>query len=201
LLSPSSEAVLCSSNWLWISPQAATEERVRPLEENKTMYLMKPIFCFLLAGISCTPAVEESTPGFTLRPIGWVRKDHQKTRIVIDREFQPGLLGLDGFSHVYVLYWFDRNDNPEKRSVLQVHPRGNPSNPLSGVFATRSPARPNLIALSLCRIIEIKDNIVEIDAIDALPDSPVLDLKPFTPHSEAKDAIVPDWIGGSTPEH
>jgi tRNA-Thr(GGU) m(6)t(6)A37 methyltransferase TsaA len=159
---------------------------------------MRLILSFLVAGISCSSAVEEMTPEFTLRPIGWVRKAKQKTSIVVDKEFQTGLLGLEGFSHVYVFYWFDRNDNPDKRSVLQVHPRGNTKNPLTGVFATRSPARPNLIALTLCRIIEIKDNIIEIEDIDALPDSPVLDLKPFIPHSEIENAVVPDWLGDET---
>lgn len=65
----------------------------------------------------------------------------------------------------------------------------------SGVFATRSPVRPILIGMSLCRILSIKDNIIEIDAIDALPDSPVLDLKPFIPQSENVEALAPGWIG------
>jgi tRNA-Thr(GGU) m(6)t(6)A37 methyltransferase TsaA len=101
---------------------------------------------------------------------------------------------------VYVFYWFDRNDNPEKRSVLQVHPRNDKQNPLTGVFATRSPARPNLIALSLCRIIKVEDNTIEIDRIDALPDTPVLDLKPFIPQAEAENAVIPDWLRGTSAE-
>jgi tRNA-Thr(GGU) m(6)t(6)A37 methyltransferase TsaA len=139
-------------------------------------------------------AAKESTREFTVNPIGWVRKTPESIGIILNREYQSGLLGLDEFSHVYVFYWFDRNDNPEKRSVLQVHPRGDKQNPLTGVFATRSPARPNLIALTLCRIIEVKDNIIEVDRIDALPDTPVLDLKPFIPHSETSEATVPSWV-------
>ena len=135
---------------------------------------------------------------FTVHSIGWVKKAQGKTTIVLDKKYQPGLQGLDGFSHVYVLYWFGRNDNPEKRSVLQVHPRGNKQNPLTGVFATRSPARPNLIALSLCKIIEIKDNVIEIENIDALPDTPVLDLKPFISQFESKNAVVPEWLRSGT---
>jgi tRNA (Thr-GGU) A37 N-methylase len=61
---------------------------------------------------------------------------------------------------------------------LQVHPRGNPDNPLRGVFATRSPFRPNLIALSQVKLLAVRDNLIEIDAIDAFADTPVLDLKP-----------------------
>ncbi|MBV2097138.1 MAG: SAM-dependent methyltransferase, partial [Candidatus Thiodiazotropha sp. (ex Codakia orbicularis)] len=79
---------------------------------------------------------------------------------------------------IWVLYWFDRNDTPERRGILQVHPRGNPDNPLRGVFATRAPVRPNLIALSRCRILSIAANRIEIDGIDAFPDTPVLDIKP-----------------------
>jgi tRNA (Thr-GGU) A37 N-methylase len=77
-----------------------------------------------------------------------------------------------------VLDWFDRNDTPEQRSILKVHPRGNPANPLRGVFATRAPVRPNLIVLNRVRILSVKGNGIEIDGIDAFADTPVLDIKP-----------------------
>ncbi|MEW8028267.1 MAG: tRNA (N6-threonylcarbamoyladenosine(37)-N6)-methyltransferase TrmO [Candidatus Thiodiazotropha sp.] len=111
-------------------------------------------------------------------PIGWVRKHGGKTVIEVEEAYMPALLGLDQFDAIWVLYWFDRNDTPERRSILQVHPRGDPDNPLRGVFATRAPVRPNLIALSRCRIISIRGNRIEIDGIDAFPDTPVLDIKP-----------------------
>lgn len=114
---------------------------------------------------------------FTLYPIGKVVKENGKTMIVLDKKFQPGLLGLEKHSHVTVVYWFDRNDTPRKRAILQVHPRANKNNPLTGVFATHSPFRPNLIAISRCNIISINENVIEVDQIDALPGSPVLDLK------------------------
>ncbi|MFZ5831378.1 MAG: tRNA (N6-threonylcarbamoyladenosine(37)-N6)-methyltransferase TrmO, partial [Planctomycetota bacterium] len=111
-------------------------------------------------------------------------------------KYQPGLLGLEGFSHIYLFWWFDRNDTPEKRATLQVHPRGNPENPLTGVFATRSPVRPNLIALTLCKVVSIQENIIEIASTDAFDGTPVLDIKPFIPdYDTAKGATVPDWIG------
>ena len=107
-----------------------------------------------------------------------------------------GLLGLDAWSHVQVIWWFDQNDTPEKRAVLQVRPRGNPQNPLTGVFATRSPMRPNLIALSLCKILAVKENTVEIDSIDAFDATPVIDLKPYAPGLDAAAEVrVPDWAG------
>lgn len=114
---------------------------------------------------------------FTVYPIGYVRKAEGRTTIVLDKKYQPGLLRFEKLSEVWVLWWFDRNDTPEKRSILQVHPRGDPDNPLTGVFATHSPVRPNLIAMTRCKIISVKENVIEIESIDAFPDTPVLDLK------------------------
>lgn len=114
---------------------------------------------------------------FILHPIGYVKKHEGRTMIVLDEKYQPGLLRFGSLSEAWVLWWFDRNDTPEKRSILQVHPGGNPENPLTGVFATHSPVRPNLIAMSRCKIISVKDNVIEIDSIDAFPGTPVLDLK------------------------
>jgi tRNA-Thr(GGU) m(6)t(6)A37 methyltransferase TsaA len=132
---------------------------------------------------------------FVVRPIGRVEKTDDCTRIVLDKKHQPGLLGLEGFSHIYVFWWFDQNDSPEKRAVLQVHPRGNPQNPLTGVFATRSPVRPNLIALTLCKVVSIRENIVEVEKIDAFSATPVLDIKPFiSGYDTATDARSPDWL-------
>lgn len=114
---------------------------------------------------------------FALYPIGTVVKEGGRSYLVLDKKYEPGLMGLESFSEVTVVYWFDRNDTPERRATLQVHPRGDPQNPLRGVFATRSPFPPNLIAISRCRIVAIRGNVVEVDDIDALPGSPVLDLK------------------------
>ena len=137
---------------------------------------------------------QPATTEFKVRPIGHIKKADDRTRIVLDKQYQPGLLGLEGFSHVLVFWWFDKNDTPEGRAVLQVHPRGNPQNPLTGVFATRSPRRPNLIALTLCKVLAVKDNVVEIDKTDAFDGTPVLDIKPFLPgYDTAEDAKVPEW--------
>ena len=140
-------------------------------------------------------ASEEETV-YRIYPIGRVHKEDGKTFLEIDARYEDGLLGLDGFSHVHVFWWFDRNDTPEKRKVLRVHPRGNRNNPLTGVFATRSPARPNLIALTTCRIERIEGRRVYLDKIDAFAGTPVIDLKPYiTGIDRAADVRLPDWIG------
>jgi tRNA-Thr(GGU) m(6)t(6)A37 methyltransferase TsaA len=115
---------------------------------------------------------------YEVHPIGWVRKAGGQTTIEIDERLRPALMGVEGLDSIWVLYWFDRNDTPEQRSILQVHPRGDPGNPLRGVFATRAPVRPNLIALSRCRVLAVRGNVIEIEGIDAFADTPVLDIKP-----------------------
>ena len=135
---------------------------------------------FCVAGCATPSAANKDQAGkrqFALYPIGRVAKEDGKTMIVLDKEYQPGLLGLERHSHVTVVYWFDRNDTAEKRAILKVHPQGNMKNPLTGVFATHSPVRPNLIAISKCNIISILENVIEIEDIDAFDGSPVLDLK------------------------
>lgn len=145
--------------------------------------ILKHLFlaAFLFTSAWSTSAEEANQnikPGFQVWPIGWVRKTEDRTYIEINKEYQAALMGVEKLDSIWVLYWFDRNDKPELRSILQVHPRGNKENPLRGVFATRAPVRPNLIALSRCDVLSVKDNIIEIDSIDAFPDTPVLDIKP-----------------------
>jgi tRNA-Thr(GGU) m(6)t(6)A37 methyltransferase TsaA len=145
---------------------------------------------------SNTPKKESASSSFELHPVGRIEKKANSVCLNIYKKYADALKGLDGFSHVFVLYWFDRNDTPEKRNILQVHPRGNKKNPLTGVFACRAPVRPNLIALSLCKIISVKNNIVYIENIDALDNSPILDIKPYIPQIDhiIKDVCVPDWL-------
>ena len=151
---------------------------------------------FAVVGRPLLRAEEPAEKSFTLHPIGSVQKIGERMVIVLDKKYQPGLLGLDGFSHVQVIWWFDKNDTPQKRAVLQVHPRGDQNNPLTGVFACRAPVRPNLIALSLCKIVSVKDNVVEVEKIDAFEGTPVLDLKPYTPGNDSASGVkVPSWAG------
>jgi len=143
----------------------------------------------------------EQTTGqqLILRPVGSVHKQNGRTTLVLNKEVEPALRGLGDWSHVWVLWWFDRNNTPDKRSILQIHPHpmGNKKNPLTGVFACRAPVRPNPIALTLCRVLSVKDNLVEIDKIDAFADTPILDLKPYIPGYDSAKASVPYWLKNS----
>jgi tRNA-Thr(GGU) m(6)t(6)A37 methyltransferase TsaA len=137
------------------------------------------IACWLLLSTAVAQPTEEgAATSYQVHPVGWIRKADGRTFIELDERYGPALLGVDELDSIWVLYWFDRNDTPAQRAILQVHPRRNPDNPLRGVFATRAPVRPNLIALSRCRVLSVTGNVIEIDEIDAFADTPVLDIKP-----------------------
>lgn len=132
---------------------------------------------------------------YTICPVGLIRKSDDTAGIEIFAEYLDAMLGLEGFSHIHVLFWFHENDTAELRRTRQVHPRQDPSNPLTGVFATHSPKRPNLIGLTRCRILGIEGNRIAIDAIDARDGSPVVDIKCFIPDREPlADIRLPDWV-------
>jgi tRNA-Thr(GGU) m(6)t(6)A37 methyltransferase TsaA len=160
-------------------------------------------FALVAAAIAATAGSAETdgTPQpaateFKMRPLGYVKKSGDRTLIVLDKKYQEGLLGLEQWSHVQVIWWFDKNDTPQQRAILQVHPRGDQNNPVTGVFACRAPVRPNLIGLSLCKVLAVKDNIVEVEKIDAFEGTPVLDIKPFAPGQDSAPGVkVPKWAG------
>jgi tRNA-Thr(GGU) m(6)t(6)A37 methyltransferase TsaA len=143
-----------------------------------------------------TGAEEVMSENYTITPVGKIVKTSKWDVIEIYPKYRKALLGLDGFSHVIVLYWFDRNDTPEKRAELRVYPRRDPANPLRGVFATRAPVRPNLIAFDVCKIVSVKDSRITVEKTDAWDGTPVIDLKPYIPRSDCvPGAVVPPWVG------
>jgi len=134
-------------------------------------------------------------PEFSISPVGVVRTHDNAACIDIFDAYRDAMLGLEGFSHIQVLFWFHENDTPEIRRTLQVHPRKDPSNPLTGVFATHSPMRPNLIGLTRCRILGIEGPRIAIDGIDARDGSPVIDIKCFIPDAQPlEDVRLPGWV-------
>ncbi len=135
------------------------------------------------------------TECYEIYPIGIIKKRDTVITIDIYEKYKDAFLGIDQYSHIFVCYWFHRNDTLEQRSVLQVHPRNNKSNPLSGVFATHAPVRPNLIAISICKIISIIESKIQIDEIDAIDETPLIDIKPYIPSNKSLSNVrVPEWI-------
>ena len=133
---------------------------------------------------------------YQIYPIGLIKKTDNSTIIEIGQEYQEAISGLEGFSHILIFYWFHQNDTPDKRKTMKVHPRGNKDNPLTGVFATHSPLRPNLIALSFCKKLKMEGTTIHIDEIDAFDGTPVIDIKPYIPIDKLTTdrIIVPEWV-------
>ena len=135
-----------------------------------------------------------------LRPIGHVETDasHEELRhgsaiskVVIDQKFIHGLEGLKDFSHVYILFWL--HEMPKRSRRLKVHPRGCPDIQEVGVFATRSPHRPNPIGLTLVKLLSKKGRTLEVKGLDAYNGTPVLDIKPYDRRDSAPRPRVPYW--------
>ena len=110
-----------------------------------------------------------------------------------DRFAPEALVGLDAFSHVEVVYLFDRVD-PAKVQTAARRPRGNPDWPLVGIFAQRGKARPNRIGVTVCRLRGVDGLTLTVEGLDAIDGTPVLDLKPwmaeFGPRGEVRQ---PAW--------
>ena len=113
--------------------------------------------------------------------------------IVIDSSLSEALDNLDEFSHIIVLYWL--HQAARERLPTRVHPRGNQELPLVGLFATRSPHRPNPVGKATVRLLERQNNILKVKGLDAIDGTPVIDIKPYIPgYDAATDATVPSWI-------
>lgn len=133
---------------------------------------------------------------FTVISIGSISVSETETFIRLDREYIPALTGLDGFGYVQVLWWFDGCDNEGSRSKLRETSPYKNAPQLLGTFATRSPERPNPIALTAAYVtyIDYENGIIGLSYIDALDGSPVLDIKPYTPSLDrVEEPAVPEW--------
>ena len=131
---------------------------------------------------------------YNIYSVGIIHNQEEDVWIEIYPPYKDAMEGLNQFSHIHVLYWLHQNDTPERRKTLKVHPRKNPANPLTGVFATHSPRRPNPMALSVCQITALTDHGIYIEEIDAFDGSPVIDIKSFFSHEPNGASIrTPDW--------
>lgn len=133
---------------------------------------------------------------FTIEKIGIVKMGDAGMRVALLPAYAPALTGLEGFGHVNILWWFSGCAGiPDRRSLIETSPyRGAPRQ--LGVFATRSPRRPNPIALSCAEVtyIDHENAVVGLAYIDAEDESPVLDIKPYTPSLDRVERpAVPQW--------
>ncbi len=146
------------------------------------------------------------TMEFRIVSVGVVATRDGRRCIEVDRRYCDALINVDKFSHIIVLWWISGRDNPDDRAVTTVYPhkKGGRIPELSGVFACRSPARPNPIGHSVVRVesVNLDECRVWIDEIDAFDGSPVIDIKPYLPSSDRVDhAVVAPWFRDLAPRY
>jgi tRNA (adenine37-N6)-methyltransferase len=146
-----------------------------------------------------------------LSPIGFVKAkftgedtrnltvEEQEADIEILDEYADGLEGIDGFSHLLIFFYMDKITT-ENRKRLKIKPRivvryglNLEEVPLVGVFCLDSPNRPNPIGLSVVRLLWRKGKILHVKGLDALNETPVLDIKPYSPARKAEKFELPEW--------
>lgn len=122
------------------------------------------------------------------------RSSDDTSQITIFPEYREALEGLTAFSHIIILYWLHLNDTEEKRSILKITPKRHKGAPEVGVFASRSPVRPNPIGLSICELLEIKNGTLTVRDFDAVEGTRIIDIKPYIPRADSiPDARAPSW--------
>ncbi|MGB4655463.1 MAG: tRNA (N6-threonylcarbamoyladenosine(37)-N6)-methyltransferase TrmO [Bacteroidales bacterium] len=121
-------------------------------------------------------------------PIQSIGAKGVKGRIELNEEFVPGLADLDGFSHIILIYYFHKSVGYELLTKPFL------DNVQRGVFATRAPKRPNSIGLSVVRNLKIEKNIIYIENVDILDETPLLDIKPYIPDFDIHKTEKSGWI-------
>ena len=119
--------------------------------------------------------------------------DDTVSSLVLEPKYMRALDGIEEFSHIIVIFWLHKINKTE-RLVLKTHPRRDLSLPLTGIFATRSPARPNPIGISTVKLSAVNANVLTVIGLDAINGTPVLDIKPYMPESfSPTDIKLPSW--------
>ena len=142
--------------------------------------------------IACTPIGTVRCPVTKMSQGNWAQV---VSEIHLEPQYQGGLQGLEGFSHVLVVFYLDRIPPFDAANQLLRRPRGMENMQELGVFAQRTKYRPNPIGVTAVALQGIKGNILSVRGLDALDGTPVLDIKPYIPEFDRiKDVGLPDWV-------
>lgn len=139
----------------------------------------------------------------SMEPIGYVhnqvlqKKDtvwgSDISTITLNGEYHGGLTGLEAFSHAIILCHLDRAAyNPEKH--LLRRPRNRADMPLLGIFSQRTKDHPNQIGITAVEILSVSENSITVRGLDAIDGTPVLDIKPYFPVFDRREAQTPQWV-------
>ena len=138
-----------------------------------------------------------------MKPVGRVqnqvadRKDRawgeDVSSIVLDEAYVSGLKGLEDFSHAIILFYLDKAQY-DREKHLQRRPQNRDDMPLTGIFAQRAKDRPNQIGMTTVEILSVTDDTLVVKGLDAVDGTPVLDIKPYYPAYDKREATVPEWV-------
>lgn len=138
-----------------------------------------------------------------MKPIGYVENDVKNkkdvswgedvSRILLEKEYYTGLSGLEEFTHVIIVYYLDKAVY-KREEHLQRRPQNREDMPLVGIFSQRGKDRPNKIGMTSVQIIAVDERSLVVKGLDAINGTAVLDIKPYYPVYDKKDADVPDWV-------
>ena len=116
------------------------------------------------------------------------------SELIIDPSYEDMLDGVENFSHIVVIYW-PHLLTDEQRKLRKVHPMGRKDLPIQGIFATRSPARPNSILISTVELLKRQNNLLQVKGLEALDGSPILDIKTYIQISDqVTNPVFPEWV-------
>ncbi len=114
--------------------------------------------------------------------------------IKIDEEYTDGLTGLSDFSHIIVIYYLDKAKFELEKHLIR-RPQNRDDMPLVGILSQRAKDRPNPIGITSVKLISVENNIITVKGLDAINNTPIIDIKPYYPQYDCKEnAIVPEWV-------
>ncbi len=123
-------------------------------------------------------------------PEGW---EEELADIVVDEAYLPALEGVEAFSHLIILFWL--HGIPRDGLAFKTHPQGRQDLPMVGIFATRTPYRPNPIGVQVVEVVSREGNVLTVRGIDAYNGSPVLDIKPYLRRGDCvQQTRIPNWL-------
>ena len=123
-----------------------------------------------------------------------LKSSEEQAEVRVFPEFCPGLKQITGFSHLIILYWMHLRDGEKERKTLLVFPKKHSVNVETGVFACRSPSRPNPVGLCVVELTKVEECVLTVKGLDAAEGSPIVDIKPYLPRADCiPDARVPEW--------
>ena len=130
-----------------------------------------------------------------IKPIGFIRSKNGTFSIELEKEYIPALTNIDGFSHLQITWWGHLYATPEQRAVLIGEKPYKTGPDQIGVFATRSPVRPNPVLISNIYVqqIDLEKGILYTPYIDAEVGTPVIDIKPYHKSERVRDCEIPEW--------